>query len=196
MNLVLNPEHIRRFNKGDHEIYGKIYNHYLLMITHQTKKLVGDNEAARDITAEVMTRLWSKRATLKSVEQIDVFLKTTARNLSIDHLRHQKVVDKNETGLALLVKNLQNPDAISRILDIGTYMVEEIMRKINDLPEDERTVIKKIYFERMPQIKIAQELNLTENTITNLKKRALQKLKLFLKFKDLLLLLMMWLIIF
>src|SRR5450432_1149349 len=85
------------FNRRDFKSTSWIYNAYLPDVFLIVKKLTRDAPEAEDLTADIFVILLQHQGAFESIRKLEYFLYTTARNVSLDYLRHQQVV-KNKSG--------------------------------------------------------------------------------------------------
>ena len=77
-----------------------------------------------------------------------------------------------------LSKYLVASDDNDNFKELNTRQLREVIEK---LPERQKELIIKIYFEGKTQIKIAKELNISKSTVSITLKRALRNLAIFFK---------------
>ena len=99
------------------------------------QSLLNDKQEAEDCTQEIFLKLWSRRNSLDSVENIKAFVMQITRNFCIDKLRTRKRVTLDISQQVIradidLQGQLENKDLVAR--------VELIMRQ---LPEQQRSLI-------------------------------------------------------
>ena len=143
-------------------------------------------EDAENIVQDVFFELWEKQFEFNSIVNLNGFLFTILKNKCIDFLRRkmlkQKAADElqSEYGLTLRL-NFDSLEALDNILfnepDIDTL----IQNAIESLPEKCRKIFVMSKIDGKKQKVIAQELNISVNTVESQMAIAYKKLKELLK---------------
>ena len=130
-----------------------------------------DEEVARDIVHDVFLTLWNNRTHLDTSWSLKSYLFTLSRNYTLNYIRHQKVITHNESGLIRDSQEFQE--------EIGEYetTMERLREKLACLPEKQREVLVKCLVEGKMYKQVAEELNVSVNTIKTHIKRALAFLR-------------------
>ena len=131
-------------------------------------------DLAEDLMQEVMLTVWRKAA-LYAPERgtVSTWIFTIARNARIDRLRRQPVqpyIDVETVSIAC--------DAPSAEAEMITGQHGEMVRAaIDQLPEEQKTVIEMAFVQFMPQSEIAEKLGLPIGTVKSRTRLAYKKLK-------------------
>ena len=129
---------------------------------------------AEDIVQEAFTGLWEKREEFTEESAAKAWMYTVVRHKALNQIRHQKVIAKSLPQLGG-----EEVDDQNRLNDlIKAEVLGQIHRAIESLPEGCRNIFKLAYFEGLKNQEIADELDLSINTIKTQKARALQLLRL------------------
>ena len=171
---------IAGFQQGSKEAFAAVYNLHYSRLYAFIKKLVDDKEEARDITAETFVKLWKLHANFNTQDNIKAFLYITARNACMDFLRYRQrqTANKQEFNYVLLQQE-ENVAAASND-EIKTLVLKQIHSEIENLPTQCRRIFKMAWLEGKKNAEIAEQLELTEQTIRNQKARAVKILRLAL----------------
>lgn len=82
-------EAVRNAQARDHEAFTLLFKYYKLPLWRRLWWLVGDVELAYDLYQETFLRVWLSLPTKPSSMPFEAWLYAIARNLALDHLRHQ-----------------------------------------------------------------------------------------------------------
>lgn len=163
-----------------------VYIVYFSKMKRFAKEYVIREEDAENIVQDVFTELWKHWDTLSTRTNLFAFLFVSVKNRCIDFLRHQSTKQKAERELAdeylFLVKanyeSLEKLQANFFSLDDTERIINEA---INSLPEKCREIFIKNKIEGKKQKQIAEELNISINTVESQMAIAYKKLRLMLK---------------
>lgn len=131
-----------------------------------------NGEEAEDCIQELFLKVLSGKVALEKVENIPAFMATSIRNMALDRLKKQTALSLNTDD-----NNLVNPERNLENQELG----EEIDRAISDLPPKTRAVFVMKRLEDKSYKEIAQELDISTNTVENHITKALKYLRKSLK---------------
>jgi RNA polymerase sigma-70 factor (ECF subfamily) len=86
------PELLARLRQGDDGAFASIFRVHYSTLVLASLRLVGERAVAEEIVQEVMLELWRRRAVLAITGQLRSYLHQSARNRSLNHLRHGRTV--------------------------------------------------------------------------------------------------------
>jgi len=140
-------------------------------------RLLEDACDAEDIVQEVYIKLWNKRDELNHIENPESYCIVMLRNLCLDFLRSknkhqmQSTEDVPLSDKAILTDEIDNLDEIKQVEAI-----------IEQLPEQQQTIIKLRHFEEYTNEEIEKIMGLTSVNVRVLLSRARKRIKeLFIK---------------
>ncbi|TKC09150.1 RNA polymerase sigma factor [Pedobacter frigoris] len=159
---------------ADETALSHFFKQYAKSLGYFTNRLVHDKQEAEDIVATCFIKLWQRRSSFKTVDNIKAFLYLSCKNACLDYLRHVKV-----KTLAQERYLNQDPEAEETILYhiVKAEVLQVLNQEIEQLPNNYRQVFKLIYFENKKTDEIALELGLTPQTVRNYKTRTIELLK-------------------
>jgi RNA polymerase sigma-70 factor (ECF subfamily) len=130
-------------------------------------------EQAKDIVQEAFIRLWEER---NKIDNPSSWLFTVVRNKSLNWLTSSK---NNTSKKVELSDNTLKPVDETAIEEAIEYFrqVEQAYKKIQQLSSRCKDIFVMSYIEHMKVKEIAQELNISENTVKTYLKRAKELLQ-------------------
>ncbi|MGM9798357.1 MAG: RNA polymerase sigma factor [Parabacteroides sp.] len=143
--------------------------------------LVESQEDAEDILQEAYAKLWSKRDALEAVQNPEAFAVTTVRNLCLDFLRSPHAHSRSEP---LEGVTLHCEDSPERQLELRDQL-RQISRLIEELPPNQRQVIRLRGMEDCSLEEIAQITGFSDANVRTLLSRARKYIKEKLKIRSL-----------
>jgi RNA polymerase sigma-70 factor (family 1) len=149
------------------------FERYYTPLTLFAQGLVHDGQQAEEIAAEAYVKLWHKRENLQEIGSLKAWLYTLVRNACIDYLRKVK---------RLRVQEALKPRVDIVELPVLHHMVQNetishLYQLLESLPLRCRQVFQMFYLQDKALKEIAEELNISINTVKSQKQRAVQLLK-------------------
>ena len=143
--------------------------------------LVESPEDAEDILQEAYARLWSKRVSLEAVQNPEAFAITIVRNLCLDFLRSPRSNSRSEPLEAITLPSEDSPDRQVEQRD----QLRQVRRLIEELPPNQRQVIRLRGMEDCSLEEIAQITGFSDTNVRTLLSRARKYIKEKLKIRSL-----------
>ena len=132
---------------------------------------VNDEEVAKDIVHDVFLVVLKNQKKLDTSYSLKSYLFTLSKNYALNYLRHLRVVEVNEREVTALLESASEELAE---YDERFARVEE---KLALLPEKQREVFLKCVVEEKKYQEVADELDVSINTIKKHMTRALKFLR-------------------
>ena len=139
-------------------------------------KFRGDVESAEDVAQNAFVKLWENCGILKP-EQAKSFLYTTAIRLSLNKIKHNKVVTNFELRFQSKSSHKESPEFLMEETELQ-FLLE---KAINDLPEKQRTVFLMNRFDNQSYTEIAAALDLSVKAVEKRMHQALLSLRKVVK---------------
>ncbi|AKD57009.1 RNA polymerase sigma-70 factor [Spirosoma radiotolerans] len=152
-----------------------LFKEFYDRLVYFSVQIIRDQVQAQDITQDAFIKYWQEReAIFPNKVAIKNYLYSTVRNASLNVIRHNKVVDDYQEQHGFLeAEELTIMDAI-----ISSEVMAELHSAIEALPANYRTISEMSYLEGKKNQEIADELNMSINTVKKQKQRALELLRL------------------
>lgn len=171
MNSIT-QEHIIQISKGDQKVFKEVFEAFYPKLVGIAMKYLNDLMVAEDIVADVFRKVWEKRALVSEIGSFESFLYTSVRNAVFNHMRNNKR------------KEVHHENILNDLTEIGfeETVIEEnvhhrLYKAIENLPEQGRKVFELSVLNGWKEKEIAEDLNISLNTVKTHKKRALKSLR-------------------
>lgn len=167
-------ELIASLKEGDKMAYTEIYHRFFSLLYLFVHKKIKDQDAAKDIVQEVFANIWIKRENLVFSSTLPSYLYASIRNKMLDHIGRKGVENK-------YLQSLQ--DFIDQDQVMSDHLVREkqlsqlIEQEINALPTKMREVFLLSRKHNLTYKEIADQLDLSEQTVRSHVKHALRILR-------------------
>lgn len=146
-----------RCQNGDQKAQAEIYRLYSQAMYNICRRILGDEEEARDILQESFIDAFTKLPTLREVNTFSLWIKRIVTNNCINAVRKRKIVTQElKEGWDMVQE--EDDD-----FDYTRYRAGQIMESIDDLPDGCRTVLSLYLFEGYDHKEIGMILNITES---------------------------------
>jgi RNA polymerase sigma-70 factor (ECF subfamily) len=159
---------VGRAQVGDRDALGFLYARYADDVHRYVRTIVKDSHEAEDVTQQVFAKLIR---VIGSYEEREVpflaWILRVARNLAIDHLRHQRMVPMEE---------IRTSDEGSGD-PAGGRPMNDLREALSTLPDDQREVLVLRHFGGLSPMEIATQTGRSESSIHGLHHRGRRALR-------------------
>lgn len=176
-------------NNGDERGLVGIYDLFYKRLLFFAIKYVKHQQVAEEVVGDVFVKLWERRTAFANIGRIQAFLYIAVKNRALNHLRDVKdrlYIADVENHEELLSTDI---DAFTKVVQIE--LLDLIYNEVRKLPEKQRVVFNKTFFEDKTIDEISEELGMAPQAVYTNKSRALATLRQNLPFKDSLLLIVL-----
>jgi len=167
---ALDPDTLRRFAAGDESAFSEVYRRYARPMFTVALQIVGRPEVAADAVQQAFVQAWRAAPSYAAESDIAPWLFTITRRAAIDAWRKERrhaVVDPSE-GLA-------DPAADGPSLE-RSWEAWQIRKALDELPVDERAVVRLAYVEGLTHSETADRLGIPIGTVKSRTYRAYRRL--------------------
>lgn len=174
-SLLSDLELIALLKEGDAAAYTVVYNRYFNELYIHAYARLRDKEEAQDVVHELFATLWNKRAELMFKSSLPAYLYTAVRNRILDVIAHQQVESRYVTSLQHFI---EEGYCITDHQVRERQLAALIEKGISELPPKMRAIFELSRKHAMSHKEIAEQLNLSEQTVRTQVKNALRILRL------------------
>ena len=169
-------------NGNDQSELKNIFYFNFNVLCHYAESIIKDKSYAEDIVIECFEKFWEDRDRINIKENIRSYLFRSVHNRSVDYLRQRKRYYEIEIEKAAELTTLKESSAYFDATD--PLEIKELEKKIEDaideLPDACKTIFLLNRKQGLKYKEIADQLDLSVNTVEVQMGRALKKLKLSL----------------
>ncbi len=165
-------EIIKQLKAGKEEGVRALFDQYYTPLCLYALKFIDDFEKAEDIVQEVFIHFWEHRPYNYSISNIKAYLFTAVRNNSLNYLRKIKQYKHEllDEQFELLEDNIDNYSELDK-------KKVQLYAELDLLPPQSKAIFERIIFEGMKYKEVANELNVSVNTVKTLFSRTLKRLR-------------------
>lgn len=179
MASVVDKSVIDGINRGDERAFAVLYNNYFTYLCTCAVGYIFDADAAKEIVNDVFVHIWNKQTELEF--PIHSYLLRCVQNGCLNYIRslrsREKVLDEFKEDLLLFQEEYcQSGETPLQLLE-----VEELKKQVHVavalLPEKCRFIFEEYLYKNLSPQEIADECNLSVNTVRVQIKNAFDRLK-------------------
>ncbi|WP_128762816.1 RNA polymerase sigma factor [Leeuwenhoekiella aestuarii] len=163
-------------NNDDELAYQELFYKFQSRVYLYIIKIVGDDILAEEILLESFLKIWNYRSKIDSSKPFDKLLFKITKNTVLDFLRSKKVRLLSEDSIVHLVSHICPEDDL-----IWDDYLKILNEAIETLPERCRIIFQKSRIDGLSYEEIAQDLNISKNTVRLQIVKSLKVLKGYLK---------------
>ncbi len=158
--LIMNVKKNQDKSLCEDATFKEVFDSYFKVLRNFLIFRFRNPDFAEDIAQNAFVKLWENCNILKK-EQAKSFLFTTAIRLSLNQIKHQKVVNDYEIKLVSKSINNQSPHFLMEENEIK----KQLEVAINNLPQKQREVFLLNRFENLSYLEIANSLDLSVKAV-------------------------------
>ncbi|MFD0990062.1 RNA polymerase sigma factor [Mariniflexile jejuense] len=173
-DLTHSESFLSLLKKGDKDAFKIIFDTYYKRLFAFALQYTEDKFAAEEIVEETLLKLWQKRTKLEKVENLKSYLYTMVRNASIDYLKKEKKFVRLDAKKHNSISTKEQ-----YIIEEETHAI--LFQALETLPEKCRKVFELSCLDGAKYKDIAEDLQISINTVKSQRARAIELLKSYLK---------------
>lgn len=174
LDLLPDQQLLQLLATGSQASYTVIYSRYSEILFRHAYNMLEDQAEAEDVIQEVFLMLWTKRSEVAAAKTLSGYLYTSVRNRILNHITHQKVVDKYL-------------DSMRTYMETGGYTADELLREkelaaviereIAAMPPKMREIFLMSRNEQLSHKSIGELLNISDKTVKQQVYKAVKQLR-------------------
>lgn len=160
-------------SKAERLEFKKIFDLYYPRLILFAGRFLNNSSDAEDCVLESFSSLWNNRENMNDPENVKSYLYTSVRNKCLNVIRYNKV--RNVVAIDEVHDIMDETSVELSVIDAELHSM--LLRAIQNLPEDAKTVLELNVFEKVKMHEIAEKMDLSLNQVKALKTKALRELK-------------------
>lgn len=171
--MLSQEKFLKGVNQKNPKAWKELYHYFYGALCKHVTEIVKDSTVAEDIVQECLITIWSSTLYFPEIKALSVYLYRSVHNNALKHLRNQ-----NTDNRRLREWNEEQ----EKVEEAYFYQAveEELIRKlrtvISQLPSQRQTIVL-LSIDGLTVQEIADQLNISTNTVKTQKKRAYAYLK-------------------
>lgn len=158
-----------KIRNGDTQALEVLHDRYFDQMNLYSRKIAGNQYGIEEIVSDCFIKLWTKRASILIEKSVKNYLFLILRNGLIDEFR------KKKKKLLLTSSAIVEPPDEDTLNEFNYYI--SLYQALERLPDQRRRILKMAVFESKTYHEIAEELQISVNTVKTQIGRAYRFLK-------------------
>ena len=147
-----------------------LFEKYYTKLYYSSLAIVRDEDDARDIVNDVFAHIWEKHDSFEDTVN-SVYLYTSIRHRSLDHLKKKKVRDNYANNY------MKNNDEGFLYDDEEEERIRQIQKVIDRMPEKTKYVLDQCYMEGKKYMEVASDIGISRDGVRKHIVKALRLLR-------------------
>ena len=163
-----------RFRDGDPDAVRTVYRAYGALVFAIAFRVLGDRGLCEEVTQQTFLRAWRSAASFDASRELGPWLAMIARRVAIDVYRREAI----RAAAPLESVAPSDPALVSPAEIDAAFDVWEVRRAVEELPAEQREVVRLQHFEGLAHEEIAACLQVPVGTVKSRSFRAHRRLAL------------------
>ena len=174
-------ELVRRLVERDPEALAELYDRHASMLLALAQRVLGSREEAEEVVQEALLQIWSQAARYDpDRSSVSTWMVLIARSRAIDRLRSRKVIERTTVAVQREeIATHASPEGASAVLRYERGL--RLRVELEQLPEEQRDVLERAFFQGMTQREIAERTGIPLGTVKTRTLLAMKKLRAALR---------------
>lgn len=155
----------------DKQHFEQLFKANYIRLYYHALNFLNDSEVAKDVVNDVFEYVWRHYDQYDFAVSVTPFLYTLVRNQAVSIIRHRKVEEKFQQKSLLLEEGYEQEYAEH------DELIVRLRKAISDLPPQTQKVFRACFLEDKKYLEVADELDISVNTVKTHVKKALHILR-------------------
>ncbi len=148
---------------NDERAYEELYVLYFTPLMHFTHNFTGSKQLSEEIVSDAFINLWERRSKLMAINNLTLYLYTSARNISLNYLKKQKRERMHALDESAVI--IKDRDVNPEQLMITAELLKKIQEAIRQLPPKCMLIYQLVKEDGLKYREAAKVLNLSLKTV-------------------------------
>jgi len=172
---------IESLKGGDKNAMKAIFNLYHRSLWYFAKQIISNNEQTEEIVADAFIKLWQKNADFDALAEIKFFLFMIVRQSCSNYSQQLPQREGSDTEMSEPVEKDENYIE-SKMIKAGVLQI--FLEEIDKLPPLRQKIFKMSFVDELSIFEIAEQLQVTVDTVRVQKAKALHSISSAMLKKD------------
>jgi RNA polymerase sigma-70 factor (ECF subfamily) len=170
-------ELVRRLVERDPEALAELYDRHASMLLALAQRVLGSREEAEEVVQEALLQVWGQAARYDpDRSSVSTWMVLIARSRAIDRLRSRKVIERTTVAAQREeTATHASPEGAGAVFRYERSL--RLRRELEQLPDEQRDVLERAFFQGMTQREIAERTGIPLGTVKTRTLLAMKKLR-------------------
>ena len=165
---------IEGIQRGDEEAYKSLFLKYYAQLVVFARKVVVDDDLARELVQDVFVTFYEKRTELNIHTSLKAHMYQSVRNRCLNQIKHNKI--RRDHHANIFIEKKEEEAFVEDKLQ-ETELEQRIYSIVKSLPDQCRKIFEMSRFEGTSNQEIADQLSLSKRTVETQISKALKVLR-------------------
>ena len=170
---MIDQELENRIRAGDEAAFDTVFRAHYPDLVRMAESVVRERALAEEIAQDVMLEVWRRREPIRLEQGFRAYLLRATRNRALNHVRHERVVQREQLAASLESPSAPPPDEEL----LGSELLDAIEQALAALPENCREVFRLSRSQGLRYSEIAVVLEISVKTVEKRMGQALAGLR-------------------
>lgn len=161
-------------NMGDEKVFENVFRTYYAALCSFSEKYLSKKADAEDVVGHLFVNLWNREQQFQDDAHVRASLYRATYNACLNHIRSSKRVFNREEQYSG-EREINDDSFLNEMLQ--AELIRMIYKEIDSLPPHYSKIMTLCYHEDLKNEEIAEQLNLSVQTVKNYKSAALKLLR-------------------
>lgn len=164
----------QKIKEGDEKAFEVVFRKHYSGMCGYVSRYIDDPDQAEEIVQEVFYNFWNKRTDIHITGSLESYLFRSARNSSLNYIKHLKVRHEYVMAREVLLKE-EESRTTDEIVELELH--QKIDECIEQLPAERQRIFKMSRFDGLKNKEIAEKLDISIKTVEAQMGKALKYLR-------------------
>lgn len=168
----------QQLSEGSEQAFDVIYHHYNKRLAPFVEKMVHSPELSEEIIQDIFVHIWTNRSLFAKVKHPTAYLFNVASNKALDYIKKIASDERLKENVTYYAAKFSN-ETEERIY--FRESAEIVNQAVAQLPEQRRRIYEMSRIEGLSNDEIAEQLNISKNTVANQLVTAMKTIRIFVE---------------
>ncbi len=146
--------------------FSEVYIQYYSKLKRFATEFVNDEQDAENLVQDAFVDLWKSNQELDRIKNMNAYMFRLVRNRCLDYVKHRLI--EQQYAKKVITQEEHKLYVLDSYMESGIFMGDlegDVKNSIDKLPQRCREIFVKSRFEGKKYREIAEEMNISENTV-------------------------------
>lgn len=168
---------LQQLANGNHVAFAQLYHRYSKKVFNFAFRILRSDTLSEEVMHEAMIKVWKMRTEVQEIKSFEAYLRTSARNISLNVLRRMELEKRAQSRINSLYPDEDHATEEYILLNDARRILEAAVSR---LPQQQQIVFRLCHFQGLKYEEAALQLGISTNTVSNHMKLALKSVRKYM----------------